>query len=306
MKMIRKSIYILLVVIILSSVIVPISASASANNNIAFGAANVTTSGLRIRSGPGLNHSVLTHLNQGSVVVILERTNRDWYRVNFHGTVGFVSTDFLENVRVAANFNATGRVTGSRVNVRARPNTTSSVVTVYTANTTLNIVGINNGWYKINQNGLIGYIRSDLMQKVPRVATAAATTSAPSGNVALGQQIANFAMQFRGHRYVWGGASPAGFDCSGLVTYVFRNFGIRVSRTASAQFRDNGVPVARNALQPGDLVFFSSNGQRVTHVGIYIGGNQFVHASGVRVGVTVSRLDSAFYTPRWFGARRLV
>ena len=305
MKTIRKCIYMLIVVLILASTIVPISASASASNRIAFGAANVSTSGLRVRSGPGLNHSILTHLNQGSVVVILERTNREWFKINFHGTTGFVSTDFLENVREAANFNATGRITGSRVNVRARPNTTSSVVTVFPANTTLNIVGINSGWFKINQNGLIGYIRSDLMQKVPR-GTAAAAASTPAANTGLGRQIADFALQFRGHRYVWGGASPAGFDCSGLVTYVFRNFGIRVSRTASAQFRDNGVPVGRNELMPGDLVFFSSNGYRVTHVGIYIGGRQFVHASGVRVGVTVSSVDSAFYTPRWFGARRLV
>jgi len=123
-----------------------------------------------------------------------------------------------------------------------------------------------------------------------------------SSSLPLGQQIADFAEGFNGYRYVWGGVSPSGFDCSGLVTYVMRNFGISVTRTASGQFRDNGVPVTLEELEPGDLVFFSSNGRRVTHVGIYLGGDRFVHASGRNVGVIISQLSSR----PLFGARRLV
>lgn len=305
MKILKKSVFILLAVMILSGFVLPTTASANQQNSeIAFGAANVTTSGLRVRSGPSLDHSILKNLNRGSVVVILERTNSEWFRINFQGTVGFVNTAFLENVREAANFNARGRVTGSNVNVRQRPDINSSIVTRYPQNTTVNIVGINSGWYKINQNGLIGYIRSDLVQ----ITSGAASSGGSSQNnsSSRGQQIANFAMQFRGYRYVWGGASRAGFDCSGLVTYVFRNFGISVSRTASAQFRNNGVQVSRSDLRPGDLVFFTARGgSTINHVGIYIGGGQFIHASSPSVGVIVSNLNGS-HSDRWFGAKRLV
>ena len=298
MKALKKSIFILLIIIILSTLSLPYSALANQSGAIAFGAANVATSGLRIRSGPSTKHDILHTLNQGSVVVILERTSREWFRINYNGTVGFVNTSFIENVREAANFNAKGRVTGSMVNVRDIPNTSGEVVVQYPTNSVLNIVGINKGWYKINQDGLIGYIRSDLVKIV-----SGGTPTTKS----RGQQIADYAMQFRGTPYVWAGTSPSGFDCSGLVTYVYKHFGIRISRSATAQYRDNGVPVSRNSLLPGDLVFFTARGgSTINHVGIYIGGGKFVHASGPNVGVVVNNLNSGTYADRWFGAKRIV
>ena len=318
MNIAKKSILAILIIVIAASAL-PLDASAT-NTGIAYGAATVDTENLRLRSGPGLNHSVITLLSEGDIVVILERTNSEWYRVNFHGVVGFISVPLLRDILTAENFNAQGRVTGSRVNLRARPNTTSSIITSYVENTVLTVIGINNGWYKIQNGGHVGYIRSDLIEIVTgqRAAVAASRTgtdssasspavSAPAANRELGQQIADFALQFLGTRYVWGGASPSGFDCSGLVTYVYREVaGITVTRNASGQWRDNGTRIAKSDLVPGDLVFFSSNGSSVTHVGIYIGGDEFVHASQTGVGVIISRLDSTYYLRVWFGAKRLV
>lgn len=93
---------------------------------------------------------------------------------------------------------------------------------------------------------------------------------------ATGNAIVDYAMQFLGVPYVWGGSSPSGFDCSGLTSYVYRACGISIARTADAQM-DQGTYVPRDQLQPGDLVFFGSGGY-AWHVGIYVGNDSYLHA----------------------------
>jgi cell wall-associated NlpC family hydrolase len=108
------------------------------------------------------------------------------------------------------------------------------------------------------------------------------------------------AMQYLGVPYVWGGASPGGFDCSGLVMYVFGQLGISLPHHAADQF-NYGVPVSRDQLEPGDLVFFDGLG----HVGIYIGGGQFVHAPHTGDVVKISSMNDSWYAATFVGARRL-
>ena len=302
------------VVIVMSIIATMHPFTASANRSEAWGAANVDGSGVRIRSGPGLTYDVLTHVNRGDIVVVLERTNDEWFRINFHGTVGYVNVPFLDNSRRAANFNAAGRITGNHVNMREKPDVNGNILSTHNQGTTMNIIGINEGWYKVVYGDQTGYVRSDLMNILSRAEAASAsasgsagTNTVPNPGHSLGQQIADYALGFLGTPYVWGGTSPSGFDCSGLVTYATRQFGISVTRTASGQYKDNGVSVNKSDLIPGDLVFFSNNGGRsVTHVGIYIGDGKFVHASGTRVGVIISSLNSAYYTKAWYGAKRVI
>lgn len=101
-------------------------------------------------------------------------------------------------------------------------------------------------------------------------------------------------------------AAPRALTASGFVKYVCNQFGYNVNRTASAQM-DNGTSVSRDQLQPGDLVFFRKSGSssRASHVGIYVGGGKFVHASTSKVGVIVSGMNEAYYTSGFVGARRL-
>jgi cell wall-associated NlpC family hydrolase len=134
---------------------------------------------------------------------------------------------------------------------------------------------------------------------------ATATTSTPPANLSLGQQIANFARGYLGSRYVWGGTTPAGFDCSGFVLYVMNNFGISVRRVANDQFRHSGRRIDRSELAPGDLVFFSRNGSYVHHVGIYIGNNEMIHASTHSTGVIITRIDSPSRINTFAGANRV-
>jgi cell wall-associated NlpC family hydrolase len=118
----------------------------------------------------------------------------------------------------------------------------------------------------------------------------------------LGAQVADYALKFVGAPYLWGGAGPGGFDCSGYTQYVFRQFGIAIPRTADAQFASGGW-IGGDPL-PGDLVFFQTYDYGASHVGVYLGNGSFV--SSIGAGVHVSSFASAYFTSRYLGARRFV
>ena len=110
-------------------------------------------------------------------------------------------------------------------------------------------------------------------------------------------------MRLRGTRYRYGGATPAGFDCSGLVFFTHRELGLTVPRTSRDQ-ADEAENVKPRKLRRGDLVFFRIGSRRVNHVGIYIGKHQFVHAPGAGKPVTVNSLDDDFYAETFVAAGR--
>ena len=112
--------------------------------------------------------------------------------------------------------------------------------------------------------------------------------------------VVGVAMRYLGTPYVWGGSSPGGFDCSGFVAYVFGQVGVSLPHYSGAQY-GYGTAVPRDQLQPGDLVFFDGLG----HVGIYIGGGQFIHAPHTGDVVKISSLGESWYASTYVGARRI-
>jgi cell wall-associated NlpC family hydrolase len=112
--------------------------------------------------------------------------------------------------------------------------------------------------------------------------------------------VVGIAMQYLGVPYVWGGASPSGFDCSGFAMYVYAKVGVSLPHHAASQY-GMGAPVSKDQLQPGDLVFFNGLG----HMGIYIGGGQFIHAPHSGDVVKISSLSDSWYARTWVGARRI-
>lgn len=143
----------------------------------------------------------------------------------------------------------------------------------------------------------------------PETPTAPTTPKAPTapltgrGNTD-GYALSGTALSLRGAPYRNGGVDPNGFDCSGFVRYVYQQHGVAMPRLAREQFRI-GKSVDRGRLEPGDLVFFSTVAPGASHVGIVIGGDQFIHAPSERGVVRVENLSSQYWSTRYIGAKRV-
>ena len=250
----------------------------------------VTTDGLNVRSEANTDSSILTTLSYGTQVDVISTSgDGTWHQVSYNGITGYVSGDYLQ----VTEEQLYGQVMDGPLNIRSGPSTSDAVVGSLSTGSVVELQETLDGWYQIDE----GYISSDYVAQVD------ASVAASSGK---GSQIAQYALQYVGCPYVYGGSSPSGFDCSGFTTYVMKHFGSSINRTASSQM-DNGTSVSKSQLQPGDLVFFNSgnSSKRATHVGIYTGNGQFVHASTSTTGVIVSDLNSSYYSSTYVGARRL-
>jgi cell wall-associated NlpC family hydrolase len=151
-------------------------------------------------------------------------------------------------------------------------------------------------------------LQEQAQQVVDQQQSSGSTTSTPAADGASGSSpppathggVVAIAMQYLGVPYVWGGASPSGFDCSGFIMYVYAQVGISLPHNAAMQY-GYGSPVSRDQLQAGDLVFFDGLG----HAGIYIGGGSFIHAPHTGDVVKISSLSDSWYASTYVGARRL-
>lgn len=187
--------------------------------------------------------------------------------------------------------------------VRRGPKTYFTTLALVAVETPLRIVSEEEGWYELQlPNGEVGWAREEDFRPVDRT-----PTPAPEPTGAFhGADIVRDAMRYLGIRYVWGGESPRGVDCSGFVYIALLNHLPGLARMSSYDYFQMGVAIGRNNLLPGDLVFFRTYAPGPSHVGIYVGDGQFIHASsGVRK-VTISSLDEPYYAARYLGARRLV
>ena len=220
----------------------------------------------------------------------------------------------------AKNSTKTMYVNAATVNVRKEPNTSSEIVTNANMNTKVIVQSENSGWSKVTVNGKEGYIATNLLSDKKQTTSRSSTSrkTSTTSNVNNKQQTPNVvttsgsssgaavvakAKSYIGYKYVYGGSSPStGFDCSGFTSYIYKQFGVSLNRTAAGQY-SNGKAVSRANLQPGDLVMFGKSG--INHVGIYIGGGMIVHAENKTTGVTTDTINSGYYNNNYVGARRI-
>ncbi len=275
------------------------------------GACKVTASTLNIRAAASTSSSIMTTVNNGTILVVLDDSASGWYYVAYGSTRGYVSKDYVSFDDVE-NFTATGKISdegGARV--REKPNASAEALCVGLYGDQVNIIGINKGWYKVKYGQVTGYIRSDLVTIVGASSSSGSSSGGSSTSLSyssLGSQIAAYAQQYVGYSYVYGGKSPSsGFDCSGLVYYVYKQYGYTLYPGATTQYKSSvGYVINKSDLQAGDLVFFTANGNTISHVGIYIGNDQFVHASTPSTGVIISSLSSSYYQNHYYSAKRIV
>ena len=229
------------------------------------------------------------------------------------------------------------------VNIRTESNTNSDIVNGLEQNASVKVIGEENDWYKVEVNGDKGFIRKDLLstekvevtsrsndfdrtaqtttnntntvqnnqkqtqsntQQAPAQTQAPAQQTTTSSSGVTGADVAAYAQQFVGCKYVYAAAGPNAFDCSGLTMYVYNHFGYSLSHSSRVQ-ATQGKAVTGD-LQPGDILVFSNDGKNVGHVGIYIGNDKFVHASDSTTGVIISNLHDSWNIKKYWGARRIL
>lgn len=216
-------------------------------------------------------------------------------------------------------------INASSVYVRKEASTSAGIVTTLIRNTDVTVVGESGDWYKVTYKDYSGYIYKELLSDkkteetnrssanresattVSSVTTQTTTESTAEEN-SKGQEIVEYAKQYLGCPYVYGGSGDKSFDCSGFTMYVYKKFGYALSHSATAQSKV-GTYVAKEDLQAGDLVFFLDyeTMDGIGHCGIYIGNGEFIHASsGSGYCVKISNLLTGSYNTRYATARRLI
>lgn len=299
---------------------------------IKLGIGSVITSKLRLYSSADSKSELLATAVCGERVVVIRESSTDgWYRVNYNLQEGYMLSDCLyvkEEEQIELGL---GEINDDIVYLRSGPGTEFSIYKSGYQGKTFPIIGFYNGWYKILYNNNTCYVRSDLLdlteipyenkdsetepqffirgeeigeityQETKQVAMAApGSVYVPiSGNYILAQ-----AQHYLGTPYVFGGYSPEGFDCSGLIYYILTKAGYPASRTAADQY-NMGSYVERENLMPGDLVFFANTyTSGISHVGVYAGNGQFIHAPNEGSSVCYSSL-SGYWSSHYHGAKRI-
>ena len=267
------------------------------------------------RTGPSTSYRVITTYNRGKALTVTG-TSGDWTACVIDGVSGYVFSQYVslsaepetkadpepsepEVAAPSGGSSEPGYITGNNVRLRGGPSMSSEVLDELFYGNTVTITGVTGDWTAVISEGRSGYVFSQYVAKGEYKHVSS------GGGSELGREIADYALQFVGYPYTWGGRSPdTGFDCSGLMYYVYQQFGYTLNRIAEDQAR-NGVHVDPSELQPGDLLCFYSGGSYIGHVGMYIGNNQFVHAANSNMGVIISDL-SGYYSSRGYEARRII
>lgn len=273
------------------------------------------SSSLNMRQQPNTSCKVIAKLYDGDRVAVIGESG-SFYKVCYEGTVGYLHSDYVD-VQDVMNVEAGSvRINVDSLNMRSGPSTSYKVLTSLGEGTVAKVIGINNGWYKIEYRGQKGYVSGyhGYVEvgsfKTTTVATAPAATPAPAApavstsEAQLRQQICDYAATFLGVPYLWGGTTPNGFDCSGLVQYVYNHFGIKIARVSYDQYHSSVKKISKSQLQPGDLVFFTrpDTGNKVGHVGIYVGNDTFIHAPRSGKTVEYTRLSNSYYVANYVGS----
>ena len=264
---------------------------------------------VRFRSGPSTSSTILATFNRGKAISATG-TVGSWTAAVVDGMSGYIYNQYISATDPTAAAPAApvvsvaaepGYINGNNVRLRSAPSTASAIVAELNSGTAVTITGSSGDWTAVTVNGTVGYVYSSYVAR-GTISVVAPSAGAPVSGV--GAQAAQMALQYVGYNYVWGGKSPStGFDCSGLVYYIYGQLGYTLPRVANDQ-ASYGTAVSLAEIQPGDILCFYSGSNYVGHVGIYIGDNKFVHASTSTTGVIISEL-TGYYQSRGFVIRRV-
>lgn len=269
-----------------------------------------TNAEVNVRTGPGLGNSIVTLLNPGVTLETTGTKSGDWTQVIYQGTQRWMFSAYLtpEGTQNAAPAvpATVGKVrTTDALNMRTEGNINGSLVGVLPANSIVDVTGKTTSDYtQILYQGRALWIWSKYVGSVNSSPTPLLSASGKASQLTAQQQVlVNFVRSKVGGPYVWGGEGPRGFDCSGIITVAYRQLGISIPHYSVSQSK-LGRPVSKSEMQPGDIILWYKD---ISHVSIYVGNGQMVHARNYRVGIVEQSVDSYIQQGAPFmGARRIL
>lgn len=288
-----------------------IKQSSLTNTTQTIGTINVVA--VNVRSDAGKQYDIIKVASQGTKVKLIKKSN-GWCNIELpSGTIGWISEkyiDFTGNIENENNNNSSefipcnGKVTcRSNLNVRSGPSTSYTIKAKLYSKQVVKLIDKSNGWYKVSlTNGVTGWVKDDYI-KITSESVTDTSNDNNLNNSSDRSAVINLAYSLLGKPYVWGANGPNSFDCSGFTRYVYLHAeGKSIPRVSYEQAKI-GNPVSRGNYLPGDLLYFTTNNKgTISHVGIYVGNNTFIHASSSGQ-VKLSTLDN-YYSNRLLGARR--
>lgn len=266
----------------------------------------VNSFNLHLRESPNTDSKILKDLSEGAKVDITG-TSDNWYKVDYDGISGWVAAKYITLKESDNKTVGSGVINGDDVRIRGGASLSHKIIGMLDKGDEIGLISRTGDWFRVKTpDGTTGWVFKDYISIEKQIVARGIKDVIPEvidqgeedeGDSSLRSEIVEYAKEFLGVKYVYGGTTPKGFDCSGFVRYVFKKFGVDLERVASDQARQ-GTAVKRSELKPGDLLFFDTDGghSNVSHVGIYIGGGKFIHASSNRSRhkVTITALDSTY------------
>ena len=258
------------------------------------GIANVESGNLNVRQAPSTDSKLVGKMPKNSACEVLEVLD-GWAHITSGEVEGYVSTEFLftgPEAKLAANdlVRTVVTVNVDGLNVRDEANTDSAILTQVPKGEELEYVETLEGWVKVSIDGDEAYVSAEYVTVEEKLDTAITMTELLYGQGVsdVRVELVEYAKQFLGNPYVWGGTSlTKGADCSGFVLSVFKKFGVSLPHYSGAQAK-SGTKISASDLKPGDLVFYGNSSGTINHVAIYIGGGQVIHASSPKTGIKIS------------------
>ena len=241
---------------------------------------------VNLRRKASSDSDILEQLSEGTKVTQLEKIDNTWSKVKVNGMTGYIASEYLTTKKPSTTSRGSSKARDEKEEQKKEETEKAEAKKEETKKEE-----------KTNT-------KTETKKEQKKTITSN-SKSESSGNKA--NKIVSTAKKYLGYRYVSGGSSPeTGFDCSGFTSYVYKVNGYSINRTSSAQAL-NGKKVSKSNLQPGDLVLFRGySGSSIGHVGIYIGGNKFIHAANSRKGVITTSLSDSYYAARYVTARRII
>lgn len=302
-----------LALVLLAATVLPVSALAAPAD------VDGSLTSIRLSGGDGATSAIEAVSTSGSPVSVSASQAKGSFEVVYQDESGSETTATVSAADPNAALYAKVDTGSSTLRVRQGPGTDYAILCSVRSGSFFAVTGKTDGWYQIACNGRTGYVSADyivertldqILAEGDRGTVVDPDSGVPHADPAdydraLAEQIVDYALQYLGYPYVYATAGPDSFDCSGFTSYVYKHFGYSLHRSSYDQLKD-GKAVQKADLLPGDLLLFSRNGDVVTHVGLYIGNGQFIHASTSTTGVIISDLYSDYYVQHYYAARRII